>query len=766
MADNDMHQLPENGFVRIFREDRSEDVDMPDVAALDDERLAEKGNEDARGNDQTSAASSEPRCPAELASRGPAVSKFIVAVDFGTTFSTVSFLRVDPGVQEDLIPPQEIRCIDHYPDKPPGIMPHVFEGITTVPSELWYPTARVSPTQNGGRGLQSQPAEEDEYSSALDEEGQPSSTPDTSDTQNDQPAIQHQGRPLRRSPVWGYGVHKRLAEPDDIVQKAKHVTRFKLLLDEENSTQSLREKAMMDLKALKHAGLVQKPVDTIADYLGQLFRHAKNQLVSSHGLQEGMAVEFVLCVPTLWTEQACRRMQEAMARAIETSQLGQLENGSVKDLFIVAEPEAAAAYALADNHYASRISPGETFLLLDCGGGTVDAITYKVLQTDPVRLKEVVPSDGASCGSSFLNDGFRELLENKLEGAEFLGNDLPLTRIIDSKVIEWENGPKREIDITNRKEIFDCMRIQGLQALQGDGGHPKGSLHFTRPEMKEVFKPCLRGVVKLMRKQLQQAKEARDEARGAGARGFNVQKVILIGGFGESPSLQNHLRDVLSKERNLLGQPIELIRPHSIDSAVARGAILRALNKENGPVRITRTSYGVLCTDLYDKESPLHQGLRGRRDLVDGELYIYDTIHWKILKGDVLPPSGTIRVNRRHTFKPSRARLTCWETLYVSGRRHESGYRKRHAENRGAEEAGRILVDLTSLIMRTENPIRPVTHRNSEGEAYTFYEIEFDLCLIIEGRNLRFEARSPEDPDKVNASTSFSIAASFVPGTA
>jgi hypothetical protein len=44
---------------------------------------------------------------------------------------------------------------------------------------------------------------------------------------------------------------------------------------------------------------------------------------------------------------------------------------------------------------ANRFQPGEVFLILDAGGGTVDATVYKVKQRNPLRLsKELVPPDG------------------------------------------------------------------------------------------------------------------------------------------------------------------------------------------------------------------------------------------------------------------------------------------------------------------------------------------------------------------------------------
>ena len=141
-------------------------------------------------------------------------------------------------------------------------------------------------------------------------------------------------------------------------------------------------------------------------------------------------------------------------------------------------------------------------------------------------------------------------------------------------------------------------------------------------EMYEVFKDCIRGVADLMLKQLNAAKE----------KGVHVQTVIVIGGFGESPSLTNHLKKVLRRERNHLGQPIDLELSRHVQSAVARGAVLRALRKEDGPERFTRSSYGILRSERYNEEDLKHRKFRVTRSPADGELYIMDTIFWVIEK--------------------------------------------------------------------------------------------------------------------------------------
>jgi molecular chaperone DnaK (HSP70) len=365
-----------------------------------------------------------------------------------------------------------------------------------------------------------------------------------------------------------------------------------------------------------------KVVDIIAEYLGQLFKHTKTRLTAFHGLRENSHVELVLCVPTSWTDKACRVMQEALATAIQTSQLTKLNNGIIDDLFIVAESEAAATYAIEDHESSFKMITDEPFLLLDCGGGTVDAITYKLTRTTPARMEEVIAPEGISCGSSFLNGNYENLLQQRLRHAKFVGNDLPLERIIAVEVQKFENE-KRSINILDKKAHIDSVHIQGLQAEADEKLRiRKNKLDISRKEMMGVFRDCLRGVEELMLKQLNAAK----------MKNVNVQTVILTGGFGESPSLRNHLKKMLRKERNMLNQPIDLHPSRYVQSAVARGAVLRALRKDFGPRRITRSSYGILQSEPYDETSARHRKFRVDKHPADGELYIMDTINWVIEK--------------------------------------------------------------------------------------------------------------------------------------
>lgn len=58
------------------------------------------------------------------------------------------------------------------------------------------------------------------------------------------------------------------------------------------------------------------------------------------------------------------------------------------------------------------MSVGDTIVLCDAGGGTVDLITFSILQLTPtLRLKEEAAGDGFLCGSTSLNRRFEQFLE-------------------------------------------------------------------------------------------------------------------------------------------------------------------------------------------------------------------------------------------------------------------------------------------------------------------------------------------------------------------
>jgi hypothetical protein len=148
-----------------------------------------------------------------------------------------------------------------------------------------------------------------------------------------------------------------------------------------------------------------------------------------------------------------------------------------------------------------------------------------------------------------------------------------------------------------------------------------------------------------------------------------------------------------------------LMSPSNRSTAVARGAVLRALRKEDGPARILESSYGFVRTELYGTQEA-HSTQTPKRDKIDGFDYIDDTIEWiinkvetpfflshrairtsfatnSVQKGDTLVSENVFKRKVEYTFALRKKRLLCTEALYVSDHRHESHYRIGHPKNDG-----------------------------------------------------------------------------------
>jgi hypothetical protein len=89
--------------------------------------------------------------------------------------------------------------------------------------------------------------------------------------------------------------------------------------------------------------------DVIADFLAKVFEHTKSQLTLLHGFSDRCPVQFVITVPTIWSPQSSRILQASMQDALEIVEFGLGNEGVIKDLFIISEPEAAATYIIQAN---------------------------------------------------------------------------------------------------------------------------------------------------------------------------------------------------------------------------------------------------------------------------------------------------------------------------------------------------------------------------------------------------------------------------------
>ena len=150
----------------------------------------------------------------------------------------------------------------------------------------------------------------------------------------------------------------------------------------------------------------------MADYLKQLGSHLMYTLRQKlgEGIVRNVPREFILTVPAIWSDLAKTKTLKACRRA----------GGPFQDrpITLISEPEAAAIYTMhgLDPH---GLQVGDSFVICDAGGGTVDLISYTITNLKPVlEIKEASPGSGALCGSTFLNKRFEAFLRSRLGDQE------------------------------------------------------------------------------------------------------------------------------------------------------------------------------------------------------------------------------------------------------------------------------------------------------------------------------------------------------------
>jgi hypothetical protein len=261
----------------------------------------------------------------------------VLAIDFGTTFSSVAFRLTDDVDRKLELDPRDINCIKRFPYDPSQYSGWREE----VPTVSCYSKSSKRRRQPA--------ASSSERSSTVD------AVDSDADSILDLPSENGDATILSSQPeeyLWGYRVQREggpdvSGSIDSKTVSKTHITRSKLILDDSELTADIRAELQERIESLKGDRMVGKNTDIIIDFLTRLLQHTKSQLIRYHNFDETIPVEFVVCVPVAWKNLAWRKMHTAVTQAVKKAAFSELSKSSVQDMFMVSEPEAAAASVLS-----------------------------------------------------------------------------------------------------------------------------------------------------------------------------------------------------------------------------------------------------------------------------------------------------------------------------------------------------------------------------------------------------------------------------------
>ncbi|QPC75339.1 hypothetical protein HYE68_006091 [Fusarium pseudograminearum] len=370
---------------------------------------------------------------------------------------------------------------------------------------------------------------------------------------------------------WGYGI------PLD----KEPLKWFKLLLLDNIDLPAEVASSTQIQEALRLQKMAGKgPIAIIASFLRKLWDHSVESIRRAIGadLLERSKFQVVITLPAIWPPYAQNRMKQA------TQQSGILDGrpAGTTMLQFISEPEAAALATIKDMGKRSTIETGDTVVVCDAGGGTVDLISYVFESTDPFVVKECVKGDGDLCGGVFLDEGFMKLVKEKTPIVSWSS----ASKLEEKKFLndEWEHGIKPQFE--NQMRTWPVYLPSSCNSNSSARGlKRRETLDLSSDEIQSVFLPIAVKIEALVRLQVDAIEAKYHKA---------PKYIILVGGFGRSRYLFNHLQGrfesiILQSNGN---------KPWT---AICRGAVARGLMRHNPSSglgmavtsRVARMSYGI-----------------------------------------------------------------------------------------------------------------------------------------------------------------------------
>ncbi|XP_053560302.1 heat shock 70 kDa protein 12B isoform X1 [Bombina bombina] len=381
-------------------------------------------------------------------------------------------------------------------------------------------------------------------------------------------------------------------------------------------------------------------------------------------LNEKEAIRWVITVPAIWKQPAKQFMREAAYLA------GLVSPENPEQLLIALEPEAASIYCrklrlhqLIDlsskaffNGYStdrtidssfrqareqlrrsrhsrtflvetgmgelwSEMQAGDRYIVADCGGGTVDLTVHQIEQPQGT-LKELYKASGGPYGAVGVDLAFEKML------CQIFGEDFIQTFKV-KRPAAWVDlmiafearkrtaAPQRSnhLNISLPFSFIDFFRkhkgqnvetaLRKSRYLNYVKWSSQGMLRMSSEAMNDLFQPTICQIVQhiedLMKK---------PEVKG-------IKYLFLVGGFAESPMLQNAVQTAFS-------EVCRVIIPQDVGLTILKGAVLFGLDPTIVRVRRSPLTYGVgvlnkfvegkhpkekllvkegknWCTDIFDK---------------------------------------------------------------------------------------------------------------------------------------------------------------------
>lgn len=394
---------------------------------------------------------------------------------------------------------------------------------------------------------------------------------------------------------WGFEAERRWAELVARKETAGHgyAYAFKMALNRDGSGTDMPT-AHGDLDLADRTVLKR----LVAGVLRRVRDLAVKEITDAGYLER--AIRWCVTIPAIWSDADKQFMREAAADA-------GLPDDSDR-LLLAIEPEAAALYSAVrmtrvlsesegrDTEQRLNLQmDGARFMVVDCGGGTVDITAYRT--TAPggknTRLVEIGRAAGGKLGSEYINHAFRTQLLAQRFGADLLarlerdhaGHIAKLMSAWEAAKVRLrcETGPDGSSTITSTSRItipgalWEALDEATRTRLTTEADYETYTIIVSPAEAQALMDHVVEPILRKIDDQLDEMR------RATGARGDEV--LLIVGGFARCDYLCQRIRQ-------RFGADCRVLVPADPAIAVLAGAVHFCYRPEVIVARRSKLTYG------------------------------------------------------------------------------------------------------------------------------------------------------------------------------
>ncbi|KAM4731311.1 heat shock 70 kDa protein 12A-like [Anableps anableps] len=381
---------------------------------------------------------------------------------------------------------------------------------------------------------------------------------------------------------------------------------------------------------------------------------------------------WVLTVPAIWDPSAKQFMREAATQA------GIVTDSTEDKLMIALEPEAASVWCkklpsdgfITPNHSRDCLdqSPGTQYIVVDCGGGTIDITVHEIL--DGGALKELHKASGNDLGGQTVDRKFKEFLREIFS---------------DGVWDEYEKNYPSEVqrmmyDFTCLKQVFEDIQItcpfnlgkvaqqkkeieKFFESVEGAFWN-EGSIKILKEKMWSFFEESLQGITRNLKEIFM--------------KDFKIEFILLVGGYAGSQILRQHVTDQF-------GDQCKVLCPFRAQEAIVNGAVQFGKNPKVVASRKSAFTYGTEISERFDKSKHKAE----KKFMADGCEMCEDVFMTLVSEDDDV---GWDEI-RKHTLYAIEAGQTAMSfTFYRTERRNVM-----YVDDWGVEEVASFEIDMPNV---------------------------------------------------------------------